>query len=121
MLSRPVDPPPALEHLSDSEPSRLLREANQQRFSHQPGQPKATRLRALASRVTGRSDRRLLRALIDVTESLTTRCDVLADRMSAVEAVSAEVAEVYGVEITLLRAEVERLRASAAEEAPPNE
>jgi hypothetical protein len=120
MLSRPVDPPPALPHLTDSEPIRILGEARQHRLAHEAG-PLRRRLRTWASHVTGRSDRRLLQALTDASETLTARCDLLADRILAVEAVSAELAEVLGRELTLLRAEVERLRESNATSHVPNE
>jgi hypothetical protein len=118
MLSRPVDPPPALPHLTDSEPLRALREARHHRFSGETERPMRLRLRAWASHVTGRSDRRLVQTLTDATETLTARCDLLADRILAVEAVSAEVAEVLGKEVTLLRAEVERLREASTSHLP---
>lgn len=121
MLSRPADPPPALPHLTDSEPLRALREARQHRFSDETGRPLRVRLRTWASHVTGRSDRRLVQALTDATDTMTARCDQLADRILALEAVSAEVAEVLGREVTLLRAEVERLRESNTASHPPHE
>ena len=122
MLSRPVDPQPRLGHLGDSEPWRRLRETRDHRFADLAGQPMKSRLRTWASRTTGRSDRLLLLALIDATETLMARCDLLADRVSALEAGGAEIAEVLGEEITLLRAEVEHLRTSEpASDVSPHE
>ena len=42
--------------------------------------------------ISGRSDRRLLLALASATEAMATHCDLLVDRLTAQEAVTADVA-----------------------------
>lgn len=61
-------------------------------------------------RVSGRSDRHLLFALAQATEAIATHCDLLADRLAAQEAVTADVTGAFGEEITRLRAEVLHLQ-----------
>jgi hypothetical protein len=67
-------------------------------------------LRAWLGRASGRADRRLLFALAATTDSIASRCDELAERVVAQEALVADLAETYGAELARLRAEVEHLR-----------
>jgi hypothetical protein len=69
-------------------------------------------LRAWAGRISGRSDRRLLLALAAATEAMAAHCDLLVDRVTAQEAVTADVAAALGQEIVQLRAEVDHLQRS---------
>jgi hypothetical protein len=75
-------------------------------------QTRARSLRGWAARVSGRSDRQLLLALAAATEALTLHCDLLLERITSQEAVTAEVAGAFGQEIAQLRAEVAHLRRS---------
>jgi hypothetical protein len=74
-------------------------------------------LRAWAGRVSGRTDRHLLFALARATDALATHCDLLGDRLSAQSAVSADIGDALGGDLTQLRAEVLRLRRLVAEQA----
>ena len=49
-------------------------------------------------------------ALAQATEAIATHCDLLADRLAAQEAVTADVTGAFGEEITRLRAEVLHLQ-----------
>jgi hypothetical protein len=75
-------------------------------------QTRAGSLRSWAARLSGRSDRRLLLAMAAATEALALHCDLLLERITSHEAVTAEVAGAFGQEIAQLRAEVVHLRRS---------
>ncbi len=68
--------------------------------------------RSWAGRVSGRADRRLLLALAGATDAVAVHCDLLVDRLTAHEAVTADVAGAFGQELALLRAEVAHLQRS---------
>jgi hypothetical protein len=114
MLLRPAEAPPALEHTGASASMVTLRRIRSERQHGVPGS-----LRAWAARISGRSDRRLLVALADATETLATQCDLLVDRVTSQEAVTADVTDAFGRELTLLRAEVAHVRRMLAQPADP--
>jgi uncharacterized protein YceH (UPF0502 family) len=106
MLHQPADAPTPLGHVGETEAVRSLRRIRSDR--------KATKrsFRSWAGRVSGRADRRLLLALTDAMEATAMQCDLLADRLAAQEAVTADVAGALGQEVTQLRAEVAHLQRS---------
>ena len=85
---------------------------NNRPHSSQPSFSRMLRraVRAWAGRVSGRSDRRLLLALASATDAVAAQCDHVVDRLTTQEAVSTDVATVFGEEITQLRAEVLHLQ-----------
>jgi hypothetical protein len=106
MLRQPADAPPPLGPVSGTEGVQSLRRVVSDRSA-------TTRsFRAWAGRVSGRSDRRLLMALVGATESMVAHCDQLTARLNAQEAVTADVADTFGQEIVWLRAEVAHLQRS---------
>jgi hypothetical protein len=107
MLRQPADAPPALSQLGSSDQVVLLRRVLADRNAR-------TRwsFRAWAGRVSGRTDRRLLLALAGATDAVVTHCDLLTNRLSTQETVTADVAGAFGQEIALLRAEVLHLQRS---------
>ena len=107
MLRHPADAPPPAEHIGASEQVVLFRRVWSDR---QIGSGRS--LRGWAGRISGRSDRRLLLALASATEAMAAHCDLLVDRLTAQEAVTADVAGAFGQEIAQLRAEVAHLRRS---------
>ncbi len=108
MLRQPADAPPPLGRPGDTEGVRSFRRV----WSDWNTAGTTRSLRAWAGRVSGRSDRRLLAALAGATEAVVAQCDQLADRLTAQEAVTADVADSFGREIVQLRAEVVALRRS---------
>jgi len=78
-------------------------------------------LRAWVGRVSGRSDRHLLFALAQATEAIAAHCDLLADRLAALESVSADVTGAFGEELTRLRAEVLHLQRLVSSYDTPHE
>jgi hypothetical protein len=109
MLRRPADAPPPLGPLGATDPVIAFRRV----WSDRNASTKRS-LRSWVSRISGRADRRLLVVLVGATEAIATHCDLLADRLAAQEAVTEDVAETYGHEIVLLRAEVLGLRSQVA-------
>jgi hypothetical protein len=107
MLRHPADAPPPLAGVSASEGVRSFRRVWSDRNAST-----TQSLRAWAGRVSGRSDRRLLVALAGATEATAAHCDQLADRINALEAVTADVTDAFGQEIARLRAEVVHLQRS---------
>src|SRR5271156_1377300 len=105
MLRRPADAPPQHGPVSGTDPVMAFRRV----WSDRNTSTKKS-LRSWAGRISGRTDRRLLVSLVGATEAIATRCDLLADRLAAQEAVTEDVAESYGHEIVQLRAEVLRLQ-----------
>ena len=84
------------------------------------GQPRRSVLPArLGGPGVGRTDRHLLFALARATDALATHCDVLSDRFSNQAAITADLGDTLGSDVTQLRAEVIRLRRLVAEEAQP--
>jgi hypothetical protein len=104
MLRQPADPPPPLGHVGTTEVVQSFQRA----WSNSKATPRRS-LRAWAGRISGRADRHLLHALAETTNAMVMQCDLLADRISAREAVSAEVADALGEELALLRGEVSHL------------
>ena len=107
MLRRPADSPPPLGPASGTEGVSTFRRVWSDRNA---GTTRS--IRAWAGRVSGRSDRRLLLALAGATEAMALHCDLLVERLTAQEVVTADVASTFGPEIVQLRAEVERLQRS---------
>jgi hypothetical protein len=108
MLRQPADAPPPLTHVGSTDGVTSFRRVWSDRI--------ATRrsLRSWAGRISGRADRRLLVALAGATEAMAVQCDLLVDRMTAQEAVTADVAASFGREIVQLRAEVVHLQRDLA-------
>jgi hypothetical protein len=107
MLRQPADAPPPVEHIGASAPVMLFRRV------WSDGQIRTKRtLRGWAARITGRSDRRLLLALASATDATAAHCDILVDRITAQEVLTADLAATFGRDITELRAEVAHLRRS---------
>ena len=107
MLRRPADAPPPLGPASGTEGVSTFR-----RVWSDKNAGAARSIRAWAGRVSGRSDRRLLLALAGATEAIAVHCDLLVERLTAQEAVTADVASSFGQEIVQLRAEVDHLQRS---------
>jgi hypothetical protein len=107
MLRQPADAPPPLPHIGTSASVlsfRRIRAARQHGPARTP--------RGWASRISGRSDRRLLLALAEATEAMAMHMDLLIDRLASQEAVTSDVADAFGRDLALLRAEVARVRRS---------
>jgi hypothetical protein len=107
MLRQPADAPAPLGPASATDGVASFRRV----WSERNATTKRS-LRSWAGRISGRSDRRLLLALAGATEALAVHCDLLVARLSAQEAVTADVASSFGQEIVQLRAEVDRLQRS---------
>jgi hypothetical protein len=101
MLRQPADAPPPVPPVAASDAVRSFRRTWSSWSSHT-----GYSLRAWAGRVSGRSDRRLLRSLAEATDAIASQCDLLADRVAARDAVGADVADTFGEEVARLRAEV---------------
>jgi hypothetical protein len=109
MLRQPADAAPPLGHVGTSAPLLSLRRVRSD------GENGARRsLRGWAARISGRSDRRLLMALVDTTEAIATQLDLLVDRLASQEAMTADIADTFGQELARLRAEVTHVRRSVA-------
>jgi hypothetical protein len=109
MLHQPADAPPPLGHVGNSGAVTSFR-----RVWSDSNAGTGRSFRAWAGRVSGRSDRRLLLALATATEAVAAQCDLLVDRLTAQEAVTADVAGAFGQEIAQLRAEVLHLQRQVA-------
>jgi hypothetical protein len=109
MLRQPADAAPALGHVATSAPLVSLRRAR----SDQESSARRS-LRGWAARISGRSDRRLLLALVESTEAMATQLDLLTDRLMSQEAMTADVTDAFGQELARLRAEVAHVRRSVA-------
>jgi|SRR5580698_4331407 hypothetical protein len=109
MLHQPADSPPPAGHVGETSPLVRFRRvwSDRQNATNRS-------LRRWAGRITGRSDRRLLLALASATEAMAAHCDLLVDRLTTQEAVTADLASTFGQEITKLRAQVIQLRRSLA-------
>jgi hypothetical protein len=114
VLRQPADPPPPAAPVGTGAPVASFRTVWSDR------QTRARSLRSWAARRSGRSDRRLLLALAAATEALATQCDLLLDRITAQEAVTADVAGAFGQEIAQLRAEVVHLRRTLTSPGQPD-
>ena len=107
-LQRPADAPPPLGHVGDTAAVRALR-----------GSPAAdparrlslrARVRAWASKASGRADRHRVSQLAAATDAVATQCDALTDHVTALEAVVDDLAATLGSEVARLRAEVAHVR-----------
>ena len=58
-------------------------------------------------------------AQADATEAIAAHCDLLVDRLTALEAMTADVAGSFGQEIARLRAEVAHLQRTLASRGDP--
>jgi hypothetical protein len=112
---RPADAPSALPRSADSAAAHSLHQV----LASRGVRPSTLggRLRRLLSKVSGREDRRLLGALVAVTNDLVTQCDLLSERLAVHESLTADVTATYGEELTRLRAEVLHLSRAVT---PPN-
>lgn len=118
-LGQPVDAPTPMTHVRDSEAVRSFRSAVAYRNGH-PTRPAWAKLRSWVGRVSGRSDRHLLLVLAASTDALMTHCDEMVERLTRLEAGTADTARVFGEELARLRAEVVHLRnAVALHDEPP--
>jgi hypothetical protein len=109
MLRQPAEAAPPLEHVGTSTPLLSFRRLRSDREN------RARRsLRGWVARISGRSDRRLLLALVDATEAIATQLDLLVDRLASQEAMTADITDAFGQELARLRAEVTHVRRSAA-------
>ena len=109
VLRRPADAAPPLGHVATSAPLVSLRGVR----SDQENRARRS-LRGWAARISGRSDRRLLLALVDATEVMVTQLDLLTDRLMSQEAMTADITDAFGQELALLRAELTHVRRSVA-------
>ncbi|HEX3333946.1 MAG TPA: hypothetical protein VHS57_06370 [Acidimicrobiales bacterium] len=109
-LAHPADVPPPLGHVRDSEAVQSFRSAWATHGERARSSSLPARLRAWAGRVTGRSDRYLLSTVARATDAVAAHCDALTDRLSAQEAITADVTAAFGQELAQLRAEVQHLR-----------
>jgi hypothetical protein len=114
MLHQPTDAPPPLAPVATSAAMQSFR-----RTASSWNSAPTRSLRRWAGRVSGRSDRRLLRALAEATDAIAAQCDLLADRIEARDSVSADVADALGEEVTRLRAEVLHLQRLVVSPDPP--
>lgn len=110
VLRQPADVPPPLTPLADGEALARLRAARASLAERDRAVGLRMRLRAKAARVTGRTDRYLLQAVLAATDEIANRCDTLAARLATQEVVTADVTRAFGEELAHLRAEVLHLR-----------
>jgi hypothetical protein len=109
MLRQPADAAAPLGHVATNASLVSLRRV---RSDHQSGARRS--LRGWAARISGRSDRRLLLALVESTEAMTTQLDLVTDRLMSQEAMTADITDAFGQELARLRAEVTHVRGSVA-------
>jgi hypothetical protein len=114
-LRQPADAPP-IGHVEDVPALQTFRAVWAGRTAR-PAPSMQASLRAWAGRMSGRTDRHLLFALARATDALAAHCDLLGDRLSAQIAVTADLGDALGSDLTQLRAEVLRLRRLVAEQA----
>jgi hypothetical protein len=116
MLRRPADAPPPLPPLHGHEAIRGLH----LEWARTDAPPTADtnpgalwrRARGKARRTIplGRGDRELIGGLIRAVEAIAVRCDELADRLARQESLMEDVSDSFGQDITLVRAELDRIR-----------
>jgi hypothetical protein len=109
-LAQPADAPPPLPALADGEAIGRLRAARASLAARDDAAGLAVRVRAWAGRVTGRTDRYVLEAVVRATDEVVGRCDALAARLASQEKVTADVTHTFGEELARLRAEVLHLQ-----------
>jgi hypothetical protein len=108
VLARPADAPPPLAPVGDGDPVQTFRRFWSARLQ------RATSPRGWLGRVSGRTDRSLLLAMAAATDALVAQCDLITERLAALESLTANVTDTFGEEVTLLRAEVLHLRRTAS-------
>jgi hypothetical protein len=117
-LRQPADAAPPIGHVADVPALQTFRAVWAGRTAA-PVASMRSSLRAWAGRVSGRTDRHLLFALARATDALATQCDLLGDRLAAQGAVTADLGDALGGDLTQLRAEVLQLRRLVAGQAHP--
>jgi hypothetical protein len=110
VLTHPAEVPPPLAHVGAGEALQTFRSAWATHAERARSSRVAARLRALAGRVTGRSDRYLLSTVARATDAVAVQCDALTDRLVSQEAITGDVTVTFGQELAQLRAEVQHLR-----------
>lgn len=118
LLGRPADPPPPLDPVRGADAvAGVHRHWAAVHAEPAPAPPAGPGLRrradrhvaAVAAAALGPAqhhDRALIGDLIRAVDALAERCDTLADRLEALEALVAETVEVLGADLTRLRADV---------------
>jgi hypothetical protein len=109
-LTHALDAVPPIGHVSDTEPVQAFRNAWASQAERAVSQSLRARFRALAGRVTGRSDRYLAQRTALAADEIVAHCDALTDRVVALESLTSEVTGAFGQELAQLRAEVLHLR-----------
>lgn len=109
-LKQAADAPPPLGRVSETDSVRSFRSASTSRSERALSPSFRIRARAWVGRVTGRSDRYLVRRAVAATDEIVSQCDALTDRVRALESLTSEVTGVFGQELAQLRAEVQHLR-----------
>ena len=123
MFSRPTDAPEPLPPIRSGEHVSALHTQWARRHSQEPATTSSwrrtvRRARARLQRSVGGADAELLGDLVRAVDALAARCDEMAARLSNQEVLVAELARTLGMEVTRLRATVERLIAQGAEREP---
>jgi hypothetical protein len=121
MLSTPAEPGVPLAHAYEIPAVLVLHQVMAARHEVDGHQTLRRRVRAWASHISGRGDRRLLEALAAASQALAEHSDLLVDRLRAQETVTADINRVYGEELARLRAEVSHLSrriSTAPDDAP---
>jgi hypothetical protein len=116
MLRQPADAPPPLTPLGQNEHLSSLHLGWARLYGQPEGDtsPRATwqraRGKARRSLPMAGADRELLGALIRAVDAIALRCDELADRLTTQEALTEDVTESFGADLTHLRADLIRVR-----------
>jgi hypothetical protein len=114
LLQHPADAPPPLEHVSATESLRSFRSAWASQAERALSRSLSIRFRSWVGRITGRSDRYLTSRTARAIDDIAAHCDALTERVTALEALTSEVAGAFGQELALLRAEVQHLQRTVA-------
>jgi hypothetical protein len=123
MFLRPADAPEPLAPIRSGPDMTQLHRAWSSLSTSAPEQPVSTwrrllrRARAYVNRGLGNPDRALMADLIRSVDAVAARCDELSDRLANQHVVVADVANIFGEDLTRLRAELARVAERAA--APP--
>jgi hypothetical protein len=120
MFLRPADAPEPLAPIRSGADMTQLHRAWSSLTASAPAQPVSTwrrllrRARAYVNRGLGNPDRALVADLIRSVDAVAARCDELADRLANQHVVVADVAIIFGEDLTRLRAELARLAQQVA-------
>jgi hypothetical protein len=112
MLRRPADAHPSLPLLADGDAVRQLRAAMASLAARDTTGSLLEHVRAWVGRVTGRSNRYVLEAVVLAIGEIADRCDELTIRLNEQEALTVDVARTFGEELARLRAEVLHLEST---------